>query len=64
MHTFDSDGVEIAYIDEGTGDPVILVHGFASNITFNWVDPGWVRHLTRVGYRVVALDNRGHGRSQ
>ena len=64
MHRFDSDGVEIAFIDEGEGDPIILVHGFASNITFNWVDPGWVRYLTRAGYRVIALDNRGHGQSQ
>ena len=64
MQTFSSDGVEIAFIDEGTGDPVILVHGFASNIATNWVDPGWVSHLTRTGYRVVALDNRGHGNSQ
>ena len=64
MRTFDSDGVEIAYIDEGEGDPIILVHGFASNVTFNWVDPGWVKHLTRAGRRVIAFDNRGHGQSQ
>jgi pimeloyl-ACP methyl ester carboxylesterase len=64
MTTFDSDGVEIAYLDQGTGDPVVLVHGFASNITFNWVDPGWVRHLTDAGYRVIAIDNRGHGGSE
>lgn len=64
MQTFDSDGVEIAYIDEGAGDPVLLIHGFASNVQVNWVDPGWVRFLTREGFRVVAYDNRGHGRSQ
>ena len=64
MRKFDSDGVEIAFLDEGAGDPVILVHGFASNVVFNWVDPGWVRHLTRAGYRVIALDNRGHGESE
>lgn len=64
MQKFNSGGVEIAYIDEGAGDPVILVHGFASNVTFNWIDPGWVRHLTRAGYRVIAVDNRGHGQSQ
>jgi pimeloyl-ACP methyl ester carboxylesterase len=63
FHTFDSDGFEIAFIDEGEGDPVILVHGFASNAIVNWVDTGWVRHLARAGYRVVAVDNRGHGRS-
>ena len=60
---FDSDGVEIAYIDEGSGDPVLLLHGFASNITFNWQDPGWVRHLLRDGRRVIAMDHRGHGAS-
>lgn len=64
MQTFDSDGVEIAFMDEGDGDPIILVHGFASNVTFNWVDPGWVKHLTRAGCRVIAMDNRGHGQSQ
>lgn len=64
MQNFNSDGVEIAFLDEGAGDPVILVHGFASNVIFNWIDPGWVRHLTKAGYRVVALDNRGHGHSE
>lgn len=64
MRTFDSDGVEIAYIDEGEGDPVLLIHGFASNVAINWIDPGWVRALTRAGYRVIAYDNRGHGQSE
>ena len=32
VHTFDSNGVEIAYVDEGAGDPVLLIHGFASNV--------------------------------
>jgi pimeloyl-ACP methyl ester carboxylesterase len=64
MPSFLSDGIEIAYIDEGEGDPVLLIHGFASNIATNWRDPGWVRTLTGAGRRVVALDNRGHGASQ
>lgn len=63
MQTFQSDGVEIAFLDEGQGDPVLLIHGFASNIATNWVDPGWVRFLIDAGYRVIAFDNRGHGRS-
>lgn len=61
---FDSDGVEIAYLDEGQGDPVLLIHGFASNIGMNWTDPGWVGFLTREGFRVIAIDNRGHGQSE
>jgi len=67
VRTFNSDGVEIAFIDEGpeapVGDPVLLIHGFASNVVTNWVDPGWVKVLTEAGYRVIAYDNRGHGRS-
>ena len=64
MKTFNSDGVEIAYLDEGAGDPVLLIHGFASNTQVNWIDTGWVRELTRASYRVLAIDNRGHGESQ
>lgn len=63
MPVFNSDGVEIHYIDEGAGEPVLLVHGFASNHRANWVDTGWVRFLTGNGYRVIAMDNRGHGQS-
>ena len=63
MPHFLSDGVEIAYLDEGAGDPILLIHGFASSAQVNWVDTGWVRHLVQHGRRVVALDNRGHGRS-
>ena len=64
MKTFDSDGIRIAYLDEGEGDVIILVHGFASNARTNWVFPGWVSALVERGYRVVALDNRGHGESE
>jgi pimeloyl-ACP methyl ester carboxylesterase len=64
MPSFDSDGVEIAYIDEGEGEPVLLIHGFASNVVTNWIDPGWVRTLVQSGRRVIAYDNRGHGKSE
>ena len=63
MASFEHGGVEIAYLDEGEGDPIVLVHGFASTKEVNWVHPGWVSTLTREGRRVIALDNRGHGRS-
>jgi pimeloyl-ACP methyl ester carboxylesterase len=55
--------VEIAYLDEGEGEPIVLVHGFASNAVVNWVQPGWFKFLKEAGRRVIALDNRGHGAS-
>jgi pimeloyl-ACP methyl ester carboxylesterase len=63
MPSFRYDGVEIAYLDEGTGDPIVLVHGFASNKETNWMVPGWVSALKGAGRRAIALDNRGHGAS-
>ncbi len=64
MQSFDSDGVRIAYVDEGEGEPILLIHGFASNVAANWRDSHWLQTLTSAGRRVVAYDNRGHGRSE
>jgi pimeloyl-ACP methyl ester carboxylesterase len=63
QRTFTAGDAEIAYLDAGSGEPIVLVHGFASTKEVNWVAPGWVTTLTRAGRRVVALDNRGHGAS-
>jgi pimeloyl-ACP methyl ester carboxylesterase len=63
MASFHHRAVEIAYLDEGSGEPIVLVHGFASSKQINWVNPGWVSTLMRAGRRVIALDNRGHGQS-
>ncbi len=64
MQTFNSDGVEIAFIDEGEGPPVLLIHGFASNTATNWVNTSWITTLRDAGYRVISMDNRGHGHSE
>ena len=63
MQRFHHDGIEIAFQDEGQGEPIVLVHGFASTAQVNWVHPGWVATLAKAGRRVIALDNRGHGGS-
>jgi pimeloyl-ACP methyl ester carboxylesterase len=63
MPSFRNGDVDIAYLDEGGGEPIVLVHGFASTAAVNWVQPGWVQTLTGAGRRAIALDNRGHGAS-
>jgi pimeloyl-ACP methyl ester carboxylesterase len=69
LRRFSSDGVDIAFIDAAPlgpdlGEPILLIHGFASNHRMNWLNPRWVETLTQAGRRVVAFDNRGHGQSQ
>lgn len=68
MYEFSSQNVRLAYIDEPPaagcrGDPILLIHGFASTHAINWVFTQWVKTLTDAGRRVIAFDNRGHGRS-
>ena len=69
LRKFSSDGVDIAFIDaepqgRDLNEPILLIHGFASNHRMNWVGPRWVETLTGAGRRVIAFDNRGHGQSE
>jgi pimeloyl-ACP methyl ester carboxylesterase len=64
MQRFDSDGVRIAFVDEGRGEPILLIHGFASNVAINWRDTHWLSTLAASSRRVIAYDNRGHGQSE
>ncbi|MGT2465959.1 alpha/beta fold hydrolase [Mesorhizobium atlanticum] len=67
MDFFSHDGFELAYLDRqpasGQGDPVLMIHGFASSHYVNWVSPGWFKTLNDAGYRAIAFDHRGHGSS-
>lgn len=60
-----ADGVAIATYEWGDPDApvVVAVHGFASSAIANWHVTGWTRELTRAGFRVIAIDQRGHGAS-
>jgi pimeloyl-ACP methyl ester carboxylesterase len=54
------DGARIWYADCGSGPPVILLHGGLGH-SGNW---GYqIGALLAFGYRVIAIDSRGHGRS-
>jgi pimeloyl-ACP methyl ester carboxylesterase len=59
---FDSDGVKIHYQIWGEGDPIVLVHGCTASIDANWLQPGVVPALAKE-FKVIALDTRGHGKS-
>ena len=59
---FDSDGVRIHFTDEGSGVPLVLLHGFAVNADLNWRLPGLTEVLARE-FRVISMDLRGHGLS-
>lgn len=63
----DREGFRLAYADfepaSGDGEPILLIHGFASNFNVNWIGPGWTKTLTDAGYRCIAFDHRGHGQS-
>jgi len=54
------DGVEIFYKDWGSGQPIVFSHGWPLS-SDDW-DPQMLFFLSK-GYRVVAHDRRGHGRS-
>jgi pimeloyl-ACP methyl ester carboxylesterase len=59
---FDSNGVRIRYIEQGSGPPVVLLHGFSGSLDTGWVETGVLPKLA-TDYRVIALDYRGHGQS-
>ncbi|HKW59676.1 MAG TPA: alpha/beta fold hydrolase [Candidatus Dormibacteraeota bacterium] len=62
---FDSEGVRLHYELHGPENrsPIVVVHGFASDYSLNWVGTRWQETLVTNGFRVIGLDCRGHGRS-
>jgi pimeloyl-ACP methyl ester carboxylesterase len=65
QYVMSAEGRRIATYVWGDEDAptVLAVHGFASSCRDNWVNTGWVRDLTRAGFRVLGVDQRGHGAS-
>lgn len=59
MSFFDYDGCQLHYEEYGHGAPLLLVHGLGSS-TLDWE---FQTAVLAAHYRVIALDLRGHGRS-
>ena len=59
---FTSSGVKIFYTVQGSGTPVVLIHGLHSSGTMNWTMPGITAALAQ-NHRVIVMDCRGHGKS-
>jgi pimeloyl-ACP methyl ester carboxylesterase len=57
------DGTELAYREAGEGRPLVLIHGYFSTATVNWVRYGHVSTIAARGRRVIMPDLRGHGDS-
>ncbi|KTR85281.1 alpha/beta fold hydrolase [Leucobacter chromiiresistens] len=66
VYVMSEEGFRLATYTWGDEDaPVVLaVHGFASSCRDNWVSTGWVGGLLREGFRVLGIDQRGHGMSE
>ena len=59
-HFTTSDGTELYYTDQGSGRPVLFSHGWPLSSDAWQVE---LKVFADAGYRVIAHDRRGHGRS-
>ena len=60
MSTFLYRGHEIFYSNEGTGEPLVFIHGMGGN-SINWLNQ---RMNFKRYYQVIAIDLPGHGKSE
>ena len=69
LEHFPSRGVDIAFVDvqpqgHDLGEPILLIHGFASSHRVNWVETGWIETLTRPGAGWSRSTTAATGRAQ
>jgi pimeloyl-ACP methyl ester carboxylesterase len=63
MESIFKGNADIHFTAEGNGNPVVLIHGFASTFGVNWKNTGWFDYFLSLGRKVIGLDLRGHGES-
>lgn len=59
---FDSAGVRIRYVEQGSGPAIVLMHGYTGTLDRHFIANGVFANLAR-DHRVIAIDLRGHGMS-
>jgi pimeloyl-ACP methyl ester carboxylesterase len=59
---FDSNGVRIRFVEQGSGPAIVLMHGYTGTLDRHFVANGVFANLTK-DHRVIAIDLRGHGKS-
>jgi pimeloyl-ACP methyl ester carboxylesterase len=63
QHFQGRDGVQLAYREIGEGRPLVLIHGYFSTATVNWLRYGHAAKIAAQGHRVIMPDLRAHGDS-
>ena len=59
---FDSAGVRLRFVEQGSGPAIVLMHGYTGTADRHFIANGVFANLAQ-DHRVIALDLRGHGKS-
>ena len=59
---FDSNGVQIRYVEQGAGPPVVMLHGYTGTLDRHFIANGVFATVAR-DHRAIAMDLRAHGKS-
>ena len=59
---FDSNGVQIRYVEQGAGSPVVMLHGYTGTLDRHFVGSGVFAAVAQ-DHRAIAMDLRAHGKS-
>lgn len=61
-HFFDSHGAQIRYVEQGSGSPVVMLHGYTGTADRHFIANGVFAQIAR-DHRAIAMDLRAHGKS-
>jgi pimeloyl-ACP methyl ester carboxylesterase len=59
---FNSNGVRLRYVEQGSGPPIVLLHGLTGTLDRHFIANGVFATLAK-DHRAIAVDLRGHGKS-